>query len=225
MLAVLMLLALAPLAAVLSACGGHTSSGSEEAKVAAAIRSSPYTYFAYRDPLYWGRSVHMTISRVRLSLRDASFAGAVVTPLESNGKRASSRERVLLQRTDQWRVIRAQSFLEYHFACRLAPAGVINELFGHCDPSPFVVFPGALVSGPAANRPPTARERAASIAAFGPATSSPVRIAASAIRSASRLWTIASPRSGAHLCGRQRAAQSGTWATRWWSVFQLEAGA
>src|SRR6266849_212693 len=140
MLAVRLLLALAPLVAVLSACGGHASSGNEEAaKVAAAIRSSPYTYFAYRDPLYWGRSVHMTISRLHVSRRDASFAGAVVTPLESNGKIASNRERVLLQRTDEWRVIRAQSFLEYHFACRLAPAGVINELFGRCDPSPFVV--------------------------------------------------------------------------------------
>src|SRR5438067_8839431 len=99
-------IAIVGLGVLAAACGSGRPT--QQTAIEAAIERSPYTYFAYRDPLYWGRPVHFTISRVRISTRDPRFAAAIVTPLEGNQHtHASDPERVLLRSTGRWRVIRA----------------------------------------------------------------------------------------------------------------------
>jgi len=141
---------------------------SQPSAIEAAIRRSPSTYFAYRNPLYWGRSVQVTISRVRVSSRNPRFAAAIVTPLEGNQRtNASDPERVLLRSTGRWRVIRAESVSASPPACRLAPTGVIAELFGGCAPGSDAahVSAEAFISGPLAARRATRAERAGIVAA------------------------------------------------------------
>jgi len=133
--------------------------------VEGALRSSPYTYFAYKDARYWGRPIHVVVNRLRVSKRDPRFAGAVLTPMEQTGRRASEPERVLLRRNNRWHVTRAQGFGEGHFACRLASTGVVRELFDGCEGSRPPVSPIAYVSGPGDYGNPTAAERSAIIAA------------------------------------------------------------
>jgi hypothetical protein len=156
----------AGLGLALAACVGGRSS--QRSAIEAAIRRSPFTYFAYRNPLYWGRSVHVTISRLRVSSRNRRFAAAVVTPFDGKRhRRVSDPERVLLRLTDRWRVIRAETLSAARPACRFAPAGVIAELFGGCDHNADAarVSPEAFISGPLDFRSPTPDERAAIVAA------------------------------------------------------------
>jgi hypothetical protein len=155
----------AALGLALAACGGGRSS--QRSAIEAAIRRSPSTYFAYRDPLYWGRPVHFTISRARVSSRNSRFAAAIVTPFVGHQrKRASGPERVLLRSTDRWRVVRVEVSASRP-ACRLAPTGVIAELFGGCAPGSDAAQVSAetFISGPLAARRATRAERAGIVAA------------------------------------------------------------
>jgi hypothetical protein len=60
--------------------------------------------------------------------------------------------------------VRAQA--DVAFDCALASAGVIRELFGRCTPNALLVTPITLISGPVADRAPTAAERAGIVAAY-----------------------------------------------------------
>ena len=144
-------------------CGGR--SAAPDAPLQEALRRSPYTYFAFTNALYWGRPVHVVVDRLRVSRRDPRVAGAVLTPVDAAGKPAGDSQLALLRRGSSWRVVRAQDGRYSPFACRLAAPGVIRELFGRCDPSPYLVSPLTSITGPRADRQPTAAERAGIVAA------------------------------------------------------------
>lgn len=159
------------IAFVLPACGGKSQSNTARvAEIKAAIRNSPQTYFAFRNPLYWGRPVRITIDRIRISSKDDHFAGARVRVLEANGRATRFPQQVLLRQPGKWRVIDVEGG---QIPCRLASSGIVRDLFGSCDASPFQVSEVGLIEGPKADRPPTAKERALIIAAtkvFHPGT-------------------------------------------------------
>jgi hypothetical protein len=158
-------LAVISAALILAACRDERSN--DRARIEQAIRSSPYTYFAYRNPLYWGKPVHFTIGGLRVSQHDRPFAGATVTPLAGDGEVAGGIQRVLLRRDDEWHVISADALSPSDLGCSLAPAGVVAELFGACDmhPDAALVWPETFISGARADREPAASERASIVAA------------------------------------------------------------
>jgi len=155
-------------AALLPACGGKGQSQSNAVEIKAAIRKSPQTYFAFRNPLYWGRPVHITIDRIRISSRDDHFAGARVRVLEASGKPVrfarigNFAQQVLLKRSAAWRVRDVESG---SIPCRFAPHGVVRDLLGGCDASPYQSSDVGLIAGPKSSRSPTAKERALIIGA------------------------------------------------------------
>ena len=151
--------------ATLPACGGKTQSRSAlAAEIKAAVRSSQQTYFAFSNPLYWGRPVHFKIDRIRISRKDDHFAAARVLALEANGKRVGDlqQQQVLLRRSEKWLVAQAAPDGRTIF-CEAASSGVVHELFGGCESTP--VDTGMSVYGPHSDRAATAKERAAIIEA------------------------------------------------------------
>ncbi|MGA9761488.1 MAG: hypothetical protein WBQ14_03600 [Gaiellaceae bacterium] len=152
-------------AALLPACGEKGQSQSNAvAEIKAAIRKSPQTYFAFRNPLYWGRPVHITIDRIRISSRDDHFAAARVRVLEASGKPVrfarigNFAQQVLLKRSAAWRVRDVESGSP--IPCRFAPHGVVRDLLDSCDASPYQPSDVGLIAGPESSRSPTAKERA-----------------------------------------------------------------
>jgi hypothetical protein len=158
-------------AAVLPACGGKAQSrNAATAEIKAAIRKSPQTYFAFRDPLYWGRVVRIAIDRIHISSTDDHFAGARVRVLEANGKSIPFPQRVLLKGSGKWQVIEVDND---GVSCRAAPPGIVRDLFGSCDASSVRDSVVGLIAGPRTDRPPTMKERNLIIAAtkaFHPGT-------------------------------------------------------
>ncbi len=132
-------------------------------EIKAAIRKSPQTYFAFRNPLYWGRPVRITIDRIRISSKDDHFAGARVRVFEANGKSIPFPQRVLLKRSAKWQVTEVESGVAV--SCRAALPGIVRDLFGSCDASSARDSVVGLIAGPRTNRPPTMKERNLIIAA------------------------------------------------------------
>ncbi len=160
----LLTVAVAIAATTLAVTAGQGSAAPSFDSPLTALRTSHFTYFAYTDPRWWGRDVHVGIVRLRISRRNADFAGAILTVHDTAGKELGRPQLVLLRRSRGWRAVRAQDNYS-PFECVLAPRGVLQELFGQCDSSPYVVWPTTLISGPLDERAPTAAELAGVIAA------------------------------------------------------------
>jgi hypothetical protein len=140
-----------------------SAASAPSASVQEAIKASNRTYFAYHDPLYWGRPVSVRITRVVVSHRDGRFAGARVEVTTPTGKPAVRAQRVLLEKGTGWHV-RDVALLPDTFVCSSLPAGVVQEVVGACDAYGHVSDPELEVSGPLARRAPTTAERARIVA-------------------------------------------------------------